>query len=315
MNTYSKRYIMLKKKNLEQILRKEKKVNQVSQEMGVSRQTVSKWLCRNKRFGEESLYPKQSRSGSGGHNRTSEEVEDMVIELAKKYWDDGVETLSDRLFAEHKIFRHSTTIYRILKRRGERYDHRWNGTKKRQKKQLYAHKTAGKELQIDTKYPFAYKAGVVVYTAIDDASRWSFCSVYETANALNTVDFLRRLEKACPFDIQKIRTDCGTEFVARKVLGHLEERGIDHRRNTPYCPEENGKIERFHRTLNEKSISLYWSSQDSIEVLRFKLSQFLDWYNFQKRHRGLGMDGLTPFQKLVSLASENVNLTLQCNKS
>lgn len=306
--------MMLKKQKLELIIKKEKKVNEVAEEMLVSRQTVSKWLHRYRRFGEESLYPKKGKSGAGGHNRTSEEKEYLVIGLAQKYWSDGVETLSDRLFAEQRLTIHPTTIYRILKRRGERYTHHWNGTKKRHKKKLYAHKEAGKELQVDTKYPFGYKVGVVVYTAIDDASRWSFCRMYHTANAVNSVDFLRKLNTQTPFDIKKIRTDCGTEFVARDVETFFSQNNIEHRRNTPYCPEENGKIERFHRTLNEKAISIFWSPQDSLSTLEFKLQQFLHWYNFEKRHRGLGMSGLTPFLKLVSLSNQNVNLTLQCNR-
>jgi len=51
---------------------------------------------------------------------------------------------------------------------------------------------AGKELQMDTKYPFGYKQGKVIYTIIDDATRWVFAWSYSTAN-----DFLlplRRLE-------------------------------------------------------------------------------------------------------------------------
>jgi len=39
----------------------------------------------------------------------------------------------------------------------------------------------------------------------------------------------------------------------------------------------------------------------------------LHWYNYEKRHRGLGMDGLTPVQKLTALQNKSVTLTLQCN--
>jgi len=39
------------------------------------------------------------------------------------------------------------------------------------------------------------------------------------------------------------------------------------------------------------------------------LNLFMHYYNYQKKHRGLGMDGLTPMQRLEQLKS--VNLTLQ----
>ena len=92
-----------------------------------------------------------------------------------------------------------------------------------------------------------------------------------------------------------------------------EQNQIAYRNNTPYCPEENGKIERFHRTLNDKLISWVLTPRDSLEQIQYQLSLFLQYYNHIKKHRGLGMHGLTPIQKLNQCAS--VNLTLQCNKT
>jgi transposase InsO family protein len=314
---------MLKKEVLELTVRKEIIQKEAGERLLVSRQTISKWLCRYRRFGEESLFPlKRGKRRTPPKNKTTEAIEDMVIEYGAKYWQDGVESLSDRIYAEQNIRIHSTTIYRILKRRGVRYFSYWTGTKKRRKKKLYSHTEAGQEIQMDTKYPFGYKIGVVVYTAIDDASRWAFAWVYETANGENTMDFIKRLIQSVPFPMKKIRTDCGTEFVNSKVRNLLESLSIEHRKNTPYCPEENGKIERFHGTLNQKSIQYYWYPSDSLDDLQYKLQLFLHYYNYQKKHRGLGMHTLTPFQKLSLLAffphlfsSQNVNLTLQCNKS
>ena len=314
MNKHSQSYIMLKKSKLDAIIRKEKKVKDVALEMNVTRQCVSKWLNRYRRFGEESLYEKKRKKYPPAYNKTSEEIEEIVIAISKKYWNDGVETLSDRLFEEHRITMNLSTVYRILKRNNVRYNHHWNGTKKRQKKKLYCQKQVGKELQVDTKYPFGYKVGIMIYTAIDDCSRLAFAHLYHTANAENSVDFLKRLQRHMPFDILKIRTDCGTEFVNQKVTKHLESQNIQHRKNTPYCPEENGKIERFHGTLQQKSIKISWKNTDSFGELQYKLKKFLQYYNFRKRHRGLGMNGLTPFQKILLITlSKNVNLTLQCN--
>lgn len=195
-----------------------------------------------------------------------------------------METLHDRLQAEYNITLHPTTIYRILKRNDVRYTNNYQHTKKRWKKQLYAHQTPGKELQMDTKYPYGYKQGKVIYTIIDDATRWVFAWSYNTANKNNTLDFLEKVFTRAPFAIQKIRTD--------------------------HCPEENGKIERFHRTLNEKGLRLGFNSRESLDAMQYKLNLFLHYYNYQKKHRGLGMDGKTPAQRLQECAS--VNLTLQC---
>jgi len=300
----------LKEQKLKEIINKEKTVIAVALELSVTRQSVHKWLSRYKRFGIDGLIAVRKKKSIVAHNRTSPEIEQLVIQTSHEHFADGVETLHDWLGYECNITLHPTTIYRILKRNNVRYTDKYTRTQKRWKKKLYAHTVPGLELQMDTKYPYGYKQGKVIYTIIDDASRWVFAWSYETANSANTVDFLKKVLTRSPFNIQKIRTDQGKEFIANIVGDFLAKNNIVYRKNTPYCPEENGKIERFHRTLNDKALRYGFKASDSLDLMQYQLNLFLHYYNNQKKHRGLGMDGMTPVEKLWEKAS--VNLTLQC---
>ena len=300
----------LKENKLKEIINKEKTVTKVAEELEVSRQSIHKWLRRYRRFGVDGLIVTRKKKHGIAHNRTTSVIEQLVVNTAQTYYGDGVETLHDRLQHEYNVTLNPVTIYRILKRNDIRYTSDYIQTKMRWKKKLFSHQTAGFELQMDTTYPFGYKQGRVIYTIIDDASRWVFAWTYETANALNTVDFIKKTLQRSPFTIQKIRTDCGKEFIARIVEDCLQKENIIHRRNTPYCPEENGKIERFHRTLNEKALRFGFYPSDPIDTTQYKLNLFLQYYNYQKRHRGLGMEGKTPMEWLTNY--KGVNLTLQC---
>ncbi len=310
MNSYDSRYMSLKIEKLNEIINKEKTVVAAAKELSVSRQSIHKWLSRYKRFGIAGLVERKRTGCKQAHNKTSIEVEQLVINISKEYFTDGVETLHDRLEYEYNLTLHPTTIYRILKRNNIRYTDTYTQTRKRWKKQLYSHQTPGTELQMDTKYPYGYKQGKVIYTIIDDATRWVFVWSYDTAKADNTCDFIEKVLKRAPFYIQKIRTDQGTEFVNQKVTNLLTANNIMHRKNTPYCPEENGKIERFHKTLNQKALRYGFRPSDSLDEMQYRLNLFLHYYNYEKRHRGLGMEGMTPVQKLRQCGS--VNLTLQC---
>ena len=314
MNQFDSRYMQLLVSKLENILKKQQTVVSVAKDLNVSRQTIHKHLCRYKRFGEDGIRRIQSKKRTGPiHNKTSEALEQCVIQLAKQYRADGVETLADRLQYEYNTTLHPTTIYRILKRNHIRYTKYYEATKKRWKIQLFSHQIPGQELQMDTKYPFGYKQGKVIYTIIDDATRWAFIWTYEKSNAENTVDFVKRVIKRAPFIIQKIRTDQGREFTNLQLKQLFKEYNILHRLNTPYCPEENGKIERFHGTLNHKALTYGFSPNQTIDQIQYKLNLFMHYYNYQKKHRGLGMNGKTPIERLNELAS--VNLTLQCHNS
>lgn len=310
MNAFDPRYMLLQEEKLQRIMTKQATVKQVAQELSVSRQTIHKWLARYRRFGVDGLIIHRKKHHTPAHNRTEATIEQLVMNLAKEHSYDGVETLHDRLEEMYHLTLHPTTIYRILKRTGTRYMDGYSITKYRWKKQLYAHQIPGQELQMDTVYPFGYKQGKVIYTIIDDASRWVFAWSYRTANQENTLDFLKRVLERTPFSVHKIRTDQGREFIGNQVKAFLKEKAITYRNNTPYCPEENGKIERFHRTLKEKGIRRSFLAQDSLETMQYRLTLFLHYYNYRKKHRGLGMEGMTPMERLEELGS--VNLTLQC---
>ena len=312
MNYFDPRYMQLLVSKLDRIIKKKQTVVSAAHEMSVSRQTIHKHLVRYKRFGEDGIRRAQTkRRYRPAHNKTTEALERCVIRLAGSNSADGVETLADKLQYEYNITLHPATIYRILKRNNIRYTKYYEATKKRWKKQLFSHQTPGQELQMDTKYPFGYKQGKVIYTIIDDATRWAFVWSYATANAVNTEDFVKRVITRAPFLIQKIRTDQGTEFLNIKLKKLLAGHNIIHRRNTPYSPEENGKIERFHGTLNQKALRYGFPPNQTLDQMQYKLNLFMHYYNYQKKHRGLGMDGKTPMEKLNELAS--VNLTLQCH--
>lgn len=292
--------MQLVEEKLSAIISKKLSVTDAAKELSVTRQTIYTWKARYQRFGIDGLIKKRKKRTDRPYNKTSPEIEQLVLNTADTYWQDGVEALSDHIQRLYNLTINPSTVYRILKREGVRYGKHHPRTTKRWKKKLFSHQIPGLELQMDTKYPFGYKQGRVIYTVIDDATRWVYAWTYSTANQYNTIDFINRVRGYAPFVIQKIRTDQGKEFIARSVQHHLATLGIDHRKNTPYCPEENGKIERFHRTLNEKCIVTHMCPSDSLDTIQYKLTLFLQYYNWQKRHRGLGMEGMTPMEKLRS---------------
>ena len=113
--------------------------------------------------------------------------------------------------------------------------------------------------------------------------------------------------------------DCGTEF-GRKVEAFLNEKGIKLIKNPPYTPQHNGKIERYHRTFKEDE-ACFWPFHAPISELNYRLSHWLSFYNNHKRHTGLGMEKMTPVQKIAYtiindsfVQDKNGTLILQQNK-
>ncbi|HEX2754274.1 MAG TPA: integrase core domain-containing protein, partial [Candidatus Limnocylindrales bacterium] len=68
-------------------------------------------------------------------------------------------------------------------------------------------------------------------------------------------------------------------------------------RTRPYRPQTNGKAERWIRTV--LSECLYVEVFHSPGERRLALERFIDYYNGQRPHLGIG--GLTPRQRLSEL--------------
>ena len=70
------------------------------------------------------------------------------------------------------------------------------------------------------------------------------------------IDWIKANERAKSTQIKTIRTDNGTTFKNKDLLEYTTKAGIKHELTTPYTPQQNGRIERFHQTLFNKIRSL-----------------------------------------------------------
>ena len=305
--------ILLRQQLLEDILQKRRKTNDAADILHVRRETISRWMAKYRFEGIDGISPKKPgpKKGSIIINKTSEAAENLVCDVAKNNPYKGPVGLRDILEEQYNTYLHSTTIYRILKRRKVRYDLYYHKLKKKRK--MYALDRPGREMQLDVCLPFGRERKLFIYDIIDDCSRWCMAKAMEGHDMRTSIRFLKYIITSCPFPITAIRTDQGVEF-GKKVTKFLNEHGIEHRKNPAYTPQHNGKIERYHRTFKEGE-AYRWPFMATIDELNYRLSLWLGYYNTKRRHYGLAMNGMTPLQKCYyatiqsSLQAEVKNVT------
>jgi transposase InsO family protein len=97
-----------------------------------------------------------------------------------------------------------------------------------------------------------------------------------------------------PFAIKQIQTDNGKEF-SDQFSWSLEDLGIEHRKTKIRSPEENGKVERSHRTDEEEfyRTKQFVSIKHCIQLLR----QWEREYNEERPH--MALNGKTPQEYLT----------------
>ena len=81
---------------------------------------------------------------------------------------------------------------------------------------------------------------------------------------------------------------------SRSLRELLERHGITHKLIRPHCPWQNGKVERFNRTLQTEWAyrQVFITNDDRTAAL----APWLDYYNHRRRHTAIG--GLPPISRL-----------------
>jgi len=296
--------IAMKENILKLCLAKEMKCSIGASMLNMHIKSFSRLKSRYQKYGKEVLIPKKpGPKRFNPVNRTPDDIAQTVCDLAKSKPDLGPVPLRDEL-EEKGIYLHQSTIWRILKRNQIRYASNYKRWKKDPK--LYCLETPGEELQLDACYPYGRARKLTCFDAIDDCSRRIFARLYDRETIENAILFVNDLVKNSPFRIQRIRAD--NRYKSKRFIDHCNALGIEVIINEPYSPEQNGKIERFHKTLKRSFFWKYCSYHDSNEYLQLKLNLWTKFYNSKRKHYGYGMNGMTPDMKIASSLFNSLNV-------
>lgn len=106
---------------------------------------------------------------------------------------------------------------------------------------------------------------------------------------------LQRAREKFPSAKPRVITDNGPQFVSRDFKAFIRVAEMTHVKTSPYYPQSNGKIERYHRTI--KSDCIRNRHIGSLEEARSVVAQYVQHYNEVRLHSALGY--VTPATKLA----------------
>lgn len=281
-------------------------VTRVCRHFGISRKCFYKWLGRYTASGNDpdSLLD-LSRRPKNSPKLTSKKVQVRVVRL-RRATNFGPDRIRLFLLKDHGLSIPRATVYAILKRKGL-----IKKAKKRPRKPISYQMPAPGYLQMDIKLLGGHRPGSFVqYSAQDDATRIKLTRLYQERSTSNSLVFLDYILKKFPFKIKSIRTDNDSVFTnayTGEPRTHplkmprlhsfglvCKRRGIVHKLNRPSCPEQNGKVERSHRTDGEEFYRLQRTKD--LDYLVKERKRYDEFFNNHRPH--MGLEGLTPLEKL-----------------
>jgi putative transposase len=192
-----------------------------------------------------------------------------------------------------------SSVYRVLKNAGRLDRNRFSPSKKGTgfEQPLRPHQ----HWHVDMAYVNVAGTFYFLCTLLDGYSRaivhWELREKMEETDV--EIVAQRALERY-PGEKPRIISDNGPQFIARDFKEFIRQAGLTHVRTSPYYPQSNGKLERYHRTV--KGTCLRPGSFADADEVRRALVKFVEHYNEVRLHSALGY--ITPADKLAGREQE-----------
>lgn len=294
-------------------------VAHVAKAMGVSRQCAHRWIARFDAEGEAGLHDRSSRPHRSP-TRTSSRVEAEVLaaRVAHRRGQDwlgpelGVppRTVS-RILRRHQVPRLvdcdplTGEVIRSSKTTAVRYERDRPGELVHMDVKKIGRipdgggwRAHGREMGSTAAKKKARIGYDYVHSVVDDHSRFAYSEALDDEQAHTCAEFFERALghfAAAGIYVERLMTDNHWSYTKSTKLAELLERHrIAHKLIRPHCPWQNGKVERFNRTLQTEWAyrHVFTSNDDRAKAL----APWLDTYNTRRRHSALG--GLPPISRL-----------------
>ena len=243
------------------------------------------------------------------HWLTPEEIE-LIKEYAMDHYSendyylrDGYRRITYKMMDLDIVAVSPSTVYRIL--RQSNLLNKWN-TKKTNlkgsgfKQPNYPHR----DWHIDIKYLNFRGTFLFLITVLDGYSRYVLnCEVRRTMTEYDIELTIQGAKDKYPAARPRIITDNGSQFISKEFRIYIQNAEFEHIKTSIRNPQANGKIERYHRTINEECLRITSPVED--EDLIESISEYIDHYNSKRLHASLYY--LTPEDYLLGRVEQRLS--------
>lgn len=224
-------------------------------------------------------------------NKLLDQERDIVLNTALKKLELSSRELAFFITDSQGFSVSEKSVYRILKKHGliETIE-----SKTFPAKHEYHTKTTrvNEQWQTDATYLFIVDWGWwYLISVLDDYSRkimaWRLQKSMKAEDFSEVVELAYRKAEIKAEDEIKPRlvTDRGPALISEDFNGYLKEKGIHHILASPYHPQTNGKIERYHRSMKERVLLNVYDAPTKLKV---EIGKYISHHNKRRYHEALG---------------------------
>ncbi len=268
-----------------------------SNRTGIAARVMIVWLG----IGVSKFYDWRQRYGKvNEHNRwlprdfwLQEWEKEAIVAYALQYPLEGYRRLTFMMLDADVVAVSPSSVYRVLSEAG--HLNKWKEKTSSKGKGFHDPARAHEHWHIDVSYINIRGTFYYLCSILDGFSR--FIIHWEMRESMTERDveiIVQRAKEKFPFAKPRIISDNGPQFIARDFKEFIRVSGMSHVRTSPYYPQSNGKIERWHGSLKTECIRP--KCPLSLQEAQRIVSDFVQYYNTERLHSAIGY--ISPKDKL-----------------
>ena len=208
-----------------------------------------------------------------------------IIDFFKKHPLEGYRRLSFMMLDQDVVAVSPSSVYRVLS--AADLLRRWNGKTSKKGTGFVQPLKPHDHWHIDVSYINLCGTFYYLCSLLDGCSRYIIhWELRESMTEKDVEIILQRAREKFPEATPRIISDNGPQFIAKDFKEFIRLAGMTHVRTSPFYPQSNGKLERYHFTIKDECIrpNVFLS----LEEARGQIAKFIRYYNEERLHSAIG---------------------------
>lgn len=252
-------------------------VHQFISWLGISAVKFNEW---KKRYGKTNEHNNQvSRD-----NWLLEWEKKAILDFYAEHPDEGYRRLTYMMLDKDIVAVSSSSVYRVLLNAGVM--RKWNRSRSKKGTGFIQPLRVHEHWHIDVSYIKISGTFYYLCTILDGYSRYIVhWEIRESMKEGEIEIIIERAKEQYPNTRSRVISDNGPQFIAKDFKEYIRDSGMTHVRTSPFYPQSNGKIERWHQTIKRESIRPHCPLD--VEDARRIVVGFVLYYNTERLHSAI----------------------------
>ena len=206
---------------------------------------------------------------------------------------EGYRRCTYMMFDKNVVAASPSSVYRVLAKAG--LIRHWAKEKSKKGDGFVQPLALHEHWHVDISYLNIKGTFYYLCSVLDGCSRYIVHhEIRESMRETDVEMVLQRAKQKYPLARPRIISDNGPQFMAKDFKEFIRVSGMTHVRTSPYYPQSNGKLERWHKTLKRECVRP--GSPLSLQQARELVEKYIHHYNENRLHSAIGY--VTPRDKL-----------------